>query len=141
MTRLLLATASSALALALMATPAAATGGPFLVAPSLEAWTEIDLYLGRNIGTTGEVTEAQFRTFLREIVTPRFPDGLTINDALGQFHDGKRIIRGKTKLLVLLVPDSSQVKKKVRAIVEEYKKRFRQQNVLRTETSLCLLFD
>jgi hypothetical protein len=107
----------------------------------LERWTEISLYLGRNIAGIGEVTEYQFRNFLREVVTPRFPDGLTVLDAAGQFRDGARIIRERTKLLILLVPDAAEVRGKVAAVVSRYKTRFRQQSVLHTENSLCLSFD
>lgn len=119
---------------------AAATQSSACRAP-LEAWTEINLYFGRNIAGVGEVTEQQFRQFAREVVTPRFPDGLTLLDGLGQFHDGKRIVRERSKLLVLLVPDSGETAGKVAQIVKEYKRRFRQQSVLRTEDRLCLSFD
>ena len=93
------------------------------------------------ISGIGEVTEQQFREFAREVVTPRFPDGLTLLDALGQFHDGKRVVRERSKLLVLLVPDSAGIAVKVGQIVQAYKHRFRQQSVLRTEKALCLSFD
>lgn len=107
----------------------------------LEAWTEISLYFGRDIAGIGEVTEQQFRQFAREVVTPRFPDGLTLLDGVGQFHDGKRIVRERSKLLVLLVPDAGEASGKVAQIVREYKRRFQQQSVLRTESTLCLSFD
>jgi hypothetical protein len=129
--------------MAMGASPLAAAGEPAAAgcpAP-LERWTEISLFLGRNIAGMGEVTEYQFRDFLRDVVTPRFPDGLTVLDATGQFRDGARIIRERTKLLILLVPDAAAVKGKVEAVVRRYKKRFRQQSVLRTESPLCLSFD
>ena len=107
----------------------------------LELWSQIELYFGRNIAGVGEVTEQQFRSFVREVVTPRFPDGLTLLDALGQFRDGKRIVRERTKQLVLLVPEPDEAAGKVDFIVQEYKSRFRQQSVLHTEHSLCLSFD
>ena len=145
-TRLL--AASAALALSLIAVPAlvaadqpAATTAPTLCQAPFEPWTEIELYFGRNIAGVGEVTEQQFRNFVREVVTPRFPDGLTLLDALGQFRDGKRIVRERTKQLVLLVPEPDEIAGKVEFIVKEYKDRFRQQSVLHTENSLCLSFD
>ena len=61
--------------------------------------------------------------------------------ATGQFRDGARIIRERTKLLILLVPDAAEVRSKVEAVVRRYKARFRQQSVLRTESALCLSFD
>src|SRR3954452_19724471 len=55
----------------------------------LEPWTEIDLYFGRNISGDGTVTEAEFCRFLSDVVTPRFPDGLSVLDVAGQFRNSK----------------------------------------------------
>ena len=35
----------------------------------------------------GEVSEAEFQKFLDREITPRFPDGLTVYEADGQFLD------------------------------------------------------
>jgi Protein of unknown function (DUF3574) len=109
--------------------------------PPLEPWAQIELYLGRDIAGVGEVTERQFRHFLGDAVTPRFPDGLTVADVDGQFRDGRRIVRERSKLLILLVPEAEVARPKVAELVAAYKKRFRQRSVLRTETPLCLAFD
>lgn len=122
------------------AVPMPAAGAGACRAP-LERWTEIALYFGRDIAGVGEVSERQFRRFLAAEVTPRFPDGLSVVDATGQFRDGRRIVRERTKLVVLLVPAAVEAARKVAAIVKAYKTRFRQQSVLRTETAVCLSFD
>jgi len=122
------------------ATPATAAGAGACRTP-LERWTEIGLYFGRDVAGVGEVSERQFRNFLAAEVTPRFPDGLSVLDAAGQFRDGRRIVRERTKLVILLVPKPAEVARKVAAIVEAYKTRFRQQSVLHTETAVCLSFD
>lgn len=109
--------------------------------PPLERWAQVELYLGRNIAGVGEVTERQFRDFLADVVTPRFPDGLTVAGVDGQFRDGTRLVRERSKLLILLVPAADEVAAKVAALVAAYKKRFRQQSVLHTETTVCLAFD
>jgi hypothetical protein len=107
----------------------------------LQAWTQIDLYFGRNIGGRGLVNERMFRSFLAEEVTPRFPDGLSVIEVAGQFRDDRLgIVREPTKLLVLLVPDRAAVARKVAAVVDRYKRRFRQRSVLRTERPICLAF-
>ncbi|WNZ22116.1 DUF3574 domain-containing protein [Leptolyngbya sp. NK1-12] len=36
-----------------------------------------NLYFGRNIGMTGRVTEQEFQQFVEDVVTPRFPTGVT----------------------------------------------------------------
>ncbi len=108
---------------------------------ALEPWTQIDLYLGRGIGAGRAVTERMFKRFLAEDVTPRFPDGLSVLDAAGQFRDNRgRIVREPTKLLVLLVPDRAAAAGKIAAVIDRYKRRFSQESVLRTERSVCLAF-
>jgi hypothetical protein len=109
--------------------------------PSLAPWTQVDLYFGRSIGGAGLVTERAFKRFLAEEVTPRFPDGLTVLDAAGQFRDRHgRIVREPAKLLVLLVPDRAAVAGKIGAVIQRYKRLFHQESVLRTEQRVCLAF-
>jgi Protein of unknown function (DUF3574) len=44
-----------------------------------------DLFFGRNISGGGEVSDEQFQAFVNNVITPRFPSGLTTFDASGQF--------------------------------------------------------
>ena len=44
---------------------------------------EIELMFGRNIGGKVGVTEEQWTEFVAGEITPRFPDGLSVDDALG----------------------------------------------------------
>jgi Protein of unknown function (DUF3574) len=110
--------------------------------PPLEPWIEIDLYLGRNIASGGIVSESAFRRFLAEVVTPRFPEGLSILDVAGQFRSGTgAIVREPSKLLVILVPDAAAVAKKVEQIIAVYKRRFNQESVLRVDQLVCIAFE
>ena len=71
----------------------------------LEPWTQVDLYLGRGLGGDAVVSEEAFEDFLAEVVTPLFPDGLSVIDVAGQFRDNEgNVVREPTKLLILLVP-------------------------------------
>ena len=107
----------------------------------LTPWTEITLYLGRDIGTGGIVSEGAFRRFLTEVVTPRFPDGLTVLDAVGQFRSASgAIIREPSKLLVILAPDANAITARIGNIIEAYKRWFNQESVLQTEHQTCLAF-
>ena len=108
----------------------------------LEPWTEIDLYLGRDIPGGDVVSEGQFRQFLAEVVTPRFPDGLSVLDVEGQFRSSTgAIVREQSRLLVILVPDAAVIADKVGQIVADYKQRFGQESVLRAEHPVCLAFE
>ncbi|MBW4638496.1 MAG: DUF3574 domain-containing protein [Gloeocapsa sp. UFS-A4-WI-NPMV-4B04] len=90
-----------------------------------------ELYFGRN-RPGGEVSEEQFQKFLQTVVTPRFPDGLTVVNANGQFRvSSGQIIREKTKLVILIYPNSYQKNRAVQEIIDKYKAQFQQGSVLR----------
>ena len=44
------------------------------------------LYFGRSMPGEGTVSDAEFKTFLDQEITPRFPDGLTVIDGGGQWR-------------------------------------------------------
>jgi Protein of unknown function (DUF3574) len=84
----------------------------------------------------GVVTEAEFLAFLDAEVTPRFPDGLTLLKAYGQFagEDGI-LVKEESYLLVLLYPFESAKEgdRKIEAIRRRYLKQFQQESVLRVD--------
>ena len=99
---------------------------------------EIDLYFGRDKPAGGEVSEAEWAAFQAESVTPRFPDGLSVLNVEGQHRDPTgRIVRERTKLLVVVVFDAPAHQAKVSEIVEAYNRRFGQHGVFRAEYPVC----
>ena len=102
-------------------------------APEVEAISLIqkDLFFGRNISGGGEVSEAQFQAFVDNIITPRFPAGLTIFDAEGQFEDSTgTIIEERSKLVTLFVEDTPKSESAIGEIVTAYLQQFNQESVL-----------
>jgi len=101
-----------------------------------EKFIRTELYFGRNKPTGGTVSDADWQTFVDDFVTPRFPDGLTILDADGQWKgkDGS-IAREKSKVIVLLYPRKLRkaMNTKVEEIRSEYKRRFAQEAVMRID--------
>jgi hypothetical protein len=92
---------------------------------------QVDLYFGRNIGTTGKVTNREFREFLNTVVTPRFPDGLTTYNAKGQFLDStETLIREPSKVVSLILEDTQQNEQSINEIISAYKRKFQQESVL-----------
>ncbi|MES1021651.1 DUF3574 domain-containing protein [Gloeocapsa sp. BRSZ] len=90
-----------------------------------------ELYFGRS-RPGGIVSEEQFQRFLRNVVTPRFPDGLTVVDASGQFRGSNgTIVREPTKVLILIYPNSPAKRRAIEEIVNLYKTQFQQESVLR----------
>jgi Protein of unknown function (DUF3574) len=99
-----------------------------------------DLMFGRNIGGRLGVTERRWSHFLASEITPRFPDGLTVVDASGQWRDTEknRVVRERSKLVTIVMPADAQ--EKLDAIVDAYKRRFRQQSVGVVIRSACVSF-
>lgn len=93
-----------------------------------------ELYFGRN-KPVGTVSERDFQKFLQNEVTPRFPDGLTVLDANGQFFGSNGIIREKTKLLILIHSNTQEDNQEIQEIVDGYKKQFHQESVLRVTST------
>jgi hypothetical protein len=94
-----------------------------------------ELYFG-TAKPDGVVTDEQFREFLDRIITPRFPDGLTLLKGDGQFRDGEgEIIKEESFVLILLYPleEFQESSRRINAIRERYKDEFDQESVLRVD--------
>ena len=102
-------------------------------------WVRSELYfgVGREDGEssrvqTDAISQAQWRAFLDGEVTPRFPDGLTVFDAYGQwlFRGAAGPERLRTKVLVVLHEDTPQRRNDIEAIRLAWKQATGHQSVL-----------
>jgi len=100
-------------------------------APGQQAMLSAELLFGRKIGDRVGISQTDFRRFVDQEVTPRFPDGLTILDATGQYRDNERsrLIREPSELVLIAMPDEAGNRDKLTVIAEAYKRRFSQQSV------------
>jgi hypothetical protein len=107
-----------------------------------KAMMRAELLFGRNIGGRLAVTEQAFARFVAAEITPRFPAGLTVIDAAGQWRDSAtgRIVREKSKLVVLMTGDEPGSRERIAAIAQAYKTRFRQQSVGVVTRPVCAAF-
>lgn len=99
-----------------------------------QGWVRTELYFGLGLeGRPGGVDEAGWRQFLDAEVTPRFPDGLSVVDVYGQWQgkDQAAPERLRSKLIVLLYPDSPAHRAAVDAIRVAWKTKTGDQSVLR----------
>jgi hypothetical protein len=98
------------------------------------------LYFG-TAKPNGVVTPEEWAEFLRSTVTPRFPQGLTVWQASGQWRssDGA-ILREASHVLNLVHPNDEASEKAVLEIVAAYKSRFQQEAVLRVKAHACASF-
>jgi len=96
------------------------------------------LYFGTE-KPTGRVTPEDWAQFLGETVTPRFPDGLTVWQASGQWRSSAgAVVQEPSYVLSLVHPESVAAEKAIQELVESYKARFRQEAVLRVKSYACM---
>ena len=87
----------------------------------------------------GAVTELEWQLFLRDEVTRRFPDGLTVWEAEGQWRTpAGSIDHERSKVLLLVHPDTAAARQSVLAVIEAYRKTFEQESVLWESARACV---
>ena len=107
--------------------------------PGTDSYTEYQLFFGRDGPIP--VDDAAWSAFLADTVQPRFPDGLTVVDATGQWLDPSGTLeKERSKLLIALAQPSEDGMSKIDEISEEYERRFQQTSVLRVIGSACASF-
>jgi hypothetical protein len=101
-----------------------------------DRFARTELYFGSAKPDGTEVSEDEFALFLDQVITPLFPEGLTLVSALGQFLGSSGvIIQENSKLLILLYPAELRKENnaKIENIRETYKENFQQESVLRSD--------
>jgi hypothetical protein len=106
----------------------------------LKQMTAAEFYFGLAIPGGGVVSESDWQRFVDEEITPRFPDGLTITDASGQWKGVTGIVHERSKRLFVVLPDAASAAAKLEAVRAAYRTRFRQDSVLIVETPVCGAF-
>jgi hypothetical protein len=87
----------------------------------------------------GSVSELDWQMFLRDEVTSRFPDGLTVWDADGQWRNtGGTIDHENSKVLLLVHPDTPTARASVQGVIDRYRKTFEQESVLWETARVCV---
>ena len=130
-----------------MALLAAMLGGsagaqPIECRGGLKSQQVAELLFGRKIGDQGIVSEGAWRRFVAREITPRFPDGLTIIEARGQWRDptSKRVIREPSNLVLIVMPGNAEDQDRLNEVAEAYKRQFRQQSVGIIVRPACVSF-
>ena len=102
---------------------------------------EYRLFMGRNSGGEEVVTDQAWEVFLRDVITPRFPNGLTVLDAQGQWQLAPgEIERERSKVLIILSPRFDNARERLAEIAIGYKDHFNQGAVIQTTTGTCTSF-
>ncbi|CAN5887788.1 DUF3574 domain-containing protein [soil metagenome] len=100
------------------------------------------LFFGQNIGDKPGVSDADFRKFTDEVLTPRFPEGLTVLDGGGQWTGPEnKLIREAAKIVVLVLPqEAGDTQRKLGEVRQAYVARFRQDSVMMISQRACVSF-
>ena len=112
------------------------------IAPAQER-VVAQMYFGRNIGATPGVSDEQWQAFVDREITPRFPDGLTIADAQGQWRDSATgaIVHEPSKALTVFLGGETQGRAALGQIAAAYKREFHQQAVALVVERSCVSFE
>ena len=89
----------------------------------------------------GSVSQQDWQTFLAEVITPRFPEGLTAWAAAGQWRNPAGELQKEDSYVLHVVhSDEPKYDAAVREVIDAYKDRFHQEAVLRVRTPTCISF-
>jgi hypothetical protein len=101
-----------------------------------------ELMFGRNIGSRIGVSEGDFGRFVDREIMSRFPNGLTVFNAAGQWRDevSNKIAREPSKVVQIVLPGQVDDIARLNEIVEAYKRRFKQQSVVMIVRPACVSF-
>jgi hypothetical protein len=91
-------------------------------------------------GPRGSVGEAEWDTFLRDVVVPRFPGGLTVIHAKGHWQAaGERPQREASRVLEIVYDERPHADRRVEEIASIYKTDFQQDSVMviRMPANVC----
>ena len=109
-------------------------------APTGIVYTRTTLYFGL-ARPAGTISEKQWKAFVREEVTARFPQGFTVWEAQGQWQAANgQISRERSKVLLLVHPDTTTVRDSITSLITSYKQRFQQESVLWETALVCAAF-
>lgn len=81
-----------------------------------------DLYFELKRSNGCSISDVEFQNFVDGVVTPRFPNGLTLFDAEGQLR--RRTGEGDTKVLTLYTDNTSESQTAIDQIVRQYRQQF-----------------
>jgi hypothetical protein len=101
-----------------------------------QPWVRTELFFGTSKPDGTAVTQAEWKGFLDGVITPRFPDGLTVMTGFGQWQEADdETVQERSMLLILLYPREFALESgtKIEEIRTAYEQQFQQESVLRTD--------
>ena len=111
--------------------------------PSEQRMLVAELFFGRDRAGRRVVSDAEWANFLATVVTPNFPDGLTVFEGYGQWRNPATGAIGRSphvKVVLIAVKRSPDLPGRLNAVMDAYKRRFDQQSVGLITHDSCAAF-
>jgi hypothetical protein len=101
-----------------------------------------ELLFGRGTANRRGVNETAWEHFVAQELTPRFPEGLTITAAVGQWRDPATgtIGREQSERVEIVLPGKADEDARLDAIVKAYEREFHQRSVVVIVRPACVSF-
>lgn len=101
-----------------------------------------DLFFGTDRAGMAPVNDSEWQSFVDNVITPRFPEGLSMYPVAGQYLQGMMVglIKEKSYDVVLLHDGTDGPSQAIEQIRTTYKTQFNQESVLRLDTAVCVSF-
>lgn len=111
-----------AVILAALSTTACLTGNRAATAVTTPDASHLErLYFGRNIADTAVVSDSAWTTFVRDVLTPSFPEGATVFNASGQWlAPNGALVREPSYVVELLHPATRDSETRVQGVIDAY---------------------
>lgn len=99
------------------------------------------LFFGSHDPAQPRLNDRDFRRFVNEELTTRFPDGLTVLDGGAQWKgEEDRRIREAAKVVLIVLPREGDPTPRLDAVKAAYKVRFNQESQLLVTAPACVNF-
>jgi hypothetical protein len=90
----------------------------------------------------GVVSIEEWSGFLKTVVTPLFPEGLTVLNAYGQWRSSDGLTSSEDAYVLNLVhTENIEADSAIELIMEKYKSQFQQESVMRVRSLACVSFN
>ena len=97
------------------------------------------LFFARQAPDQPRISDADFRRYVDQELTTRFPDGLTVLDGNRQWKgEENRLIRESAKIVLIVLPNAGDSQTRLTAAREAYKLRFKQDAILKVTAPACV---
>lgn len=109
--------------------------------PGTDPWQRLELIFGRSIPGGGRVSDKDWEGFVKRVLSPAFPDGLSVVPAEGRWLSptGEHFVEDSLVVLVYL-PAEIAAGEQIDGVIASYKALFQQEAVLFATSPSCLAF-